>query len=166
MLRHGERPVTYEEFLRIALELRCAAASALERPRVGAACRAYTATVADVLAADTYAVRFRDARSGNLVDWNHPHATPLTFRDLVQHGDHLESLLAGWGGASGEWSRGQPYLALHCAGCERIVMIDGMRRLAWLASEEEIGQELFIVEQSGFHWPRSAADMGVVCACR
>jgi hypothetical protein len=166
MRRQREREVSYEGFLRTALELRCDAPSALERPRVGECCRAYRSNVADFLAGETYGVRYVDEATGRLVDREHANSSPLPFRTLLEKPEYVRAILDDWRGRSGEWDRSLPYLGLHCAGCDRVVVIDGMHRLAWLGSREEMGQELFVVELSGFRWRREAPDIGIVCACR
>jgi hypothetical protein len=166
MRRQFERPSTYEEFLRTALELRCNARSALERPRLAEAVRVYRTDVADLLAEETYPVRFVDERNGKLVESNHPSGSPVTIRELVANSQHVRALLGNWSGNGGDWDRGLPYLALHCAGCEKLVLLDGLHRVAWLASKEETGQALLVVELSGHRWRREAPEIGAICSCR
>jgi len=166
MRRESERPATYEDFLRTALELRCAARSALERPRLGELARTYRTDVAELLAGETYPVRFADEKSGRLVESNHPSGTPVTMRELVANTQHLRMLLGNWSGNSGDWDRNLPYLTLHCGGCDRIVLLDGLHRVAWLASKEETTQALLVVELSGLRWRREAPEVGAICGCR
>lgn len=165
LLRRSERPIAYGDFLSVAAQLRCSALSVGERPGAGEVCRQYETNIAEFFSTETYPVRFVNKTTQELVSYDHENATPIRFRDFLANPEYVKSVLTGWHGCTNEWDRRLPYMALHCGGCNRTVVIDGTHRLTWLGSSGGSDKQLFVVELSGYSWRRDAPDIGVICGC-
>lgn len=135
------------------------------RPGRDELARQYCCHSGPFLDTDTYPVRFTDPSGRELRDWNDADAQPIRFRDFVRHAVFRDSVLEGWYCPAMGPIRRAAVIAMHCAGCDRRVVIDGVHRLTWLAAYGSGNELLEVTELSGCRWPGHTPDMNVVCRC-
>ena len=155
---------TVEYYSRLQAE-DCRTLSARSWPGQGARTHEYLVSAADFLAGDVYLVRFVDRSRTRIVAWDDPQAAPITVREFARHPEFVREVLEDWSGAGPGPINNAELIVLHCSGCDRRIVIDGVHRILWIANQESAEATLRVTELSGAMWPRETPDLNVVCAC-
>ena len=157
-------PIKYTEFLAIA-ERCCTTLSRRARPALDEAAYRYESRFADFLNSNVYPVWFVNGARTTFVNYDDPAARAIKLSDLAGLpnlvGPHLE---IWYKPALGPVTTAC-FIALHCAGCGRRVLIDGVHRAVWLAVNVKADARVKVTELSGSRWPPGTPDLNVVCAC-
>lgn len=120
---------------------------------------------ASFLSAATYIVRFTDPAATRIVSYDDPAATPITVQEFAQNPQFAESVLKGWYQENlGEIIEAD-ITTMHCSGCDRRIVVDGVHRITWIASKNISTDKIRVTELSGLSWPHNMPDMSVVCTC-
>lgn len=164
MLRKNASEITiatWDELVRANVET----LSAPYRPTSAPLAFSYDCDAATFIAGETYLVRFTDRTGSRLVPYNDPTATPITLQNFVKNADFVDSVLTDWYKESLGAIDEVDIIVMHCSGCDRRVVIDGVHRITWIALNRLLTAKIKITELSGFSWPRDMPDMSVICAC-
>ncbi len=136
-----------------------------DRPALDLRARVYDCAAEDFLSEETYLVRFTDPTRTRLVNYDDPLAQPITIDDFSKNVTFAETLLNGWYKPElGQISHAS-LITMHCTGCGRRIVIDGVHHIVWIARHNRDSASVDVAEMSGRGWPRDMPDINVVCAC-
>lgn len=165
----ARRSISYEEFVALAGARNCRALSVKCRPLAGESCWRYECSLRDLLSSPVYPVWFVDKGGMKFLNYDDPDARPILLAELAGAGCSLGSEVRR---RLDEWYKpelGVPsracFVTLHCAGCGRRVLIDGVHRALWLIREGRLDVPVDVVELSGSTWQSCTPDLNVVCVC-
>ena len=145
---------------------RATALSRSYRPASDLKACVYDCAAEDFLSEETYLVRFTDPTCTRLVNYDDPLAQPITIDDFSKNPTFVEALLNGWYKPElGKISHAS-LITMHCTGCGRRIVIDGVHHIVWIARYNRGSASVEVTEISGRGWPRDMPDMNVVCACQ
>jgi len=154
----------YSSFIASAIRAQCRTASVAWRPRADEVAWNHVGTLGSLLESDTYPAWFIDLRGTGGAPFYSPDARPILFRDALQRSDFVAQFMAGYDRSRGA-IRSAALISVHCAACSQRVIVDGIHRLTWLASEGEAAAVVSLTELSGKDWSCRTPDMNIVCAC-
>ena len=164
MIRTNAREITVSDWVSHAAS-QARTLSVKYRPNSVALACTYECDAASFLSGATYLVRFTDPSGNRIVPYNDPVATPITIQRFAQNSQFADSVLKGWYQESiGEINEAE-VITMHCSGCDRRIVVDGVHRITWIASNNISTAKIRVTELSGLSWPQDMPDMGVVCSC-
>lgn len=158
--------LSYTNYREICNREQCRTISQFCRPDKNERAYSYATTVGEFLRHDTFPVRYQNKNSDDLVSYDHPEAQPIPYYEFVRREDFVRRTLVGWYDLSRGPIGKTRVITIHCCGCNRRIVIDGIHRLTWLGSQNEYDIELEVFELSGSDWPKCAPDINVVCICK
>jgi hypothetical protein len=157
--------ITYEEFRRQVYTAGCTAISATFRPQSAELAHTFFISVGELLSGNTYSVRSANPARTAFADYKDPDACALRFDELVASPLLIAKVLDERSALSSQPLTEANIVALRCARCSRRIVVDGLHRLARLASENAIDAPVHVCELSGENWPIDTPDFNVVCVC-
>ena len=125
----------------------------------------YTATVAEFLSEAIYLPRHVNPGGDRLLPWDHPQANPITARELAENPVFVREVLDDWYQEELGPITQAELAVLHCSGCDRRIIADGVHRVLWIATQGSANATLRVTELSGARWPKATPDFNVICAC-
>ena len=140
--------------------------SASARPNSAFLACTYESDLGQFLAYNTYMVRFTDPKGSRLVQYDDPAATAILIRDFLLNEVFVQSVVNDWYKPDLGEVEDADLITLHCSGCDRHIVIDGVHRTTWLGSRGKNTALIRVTELSGLSWPDNTPDMSVVCNCR
>lgn len=143
----------------------CIASSAWWRPQQNEQASVYRTTVGEFLDGRTYSCRCADAERSMFVPYDAEVARATLFTEILEAPSLLERVLAECADYGSKPLSEAPIVALHCAGCDRRIVVDGTHRLARLAIEGRQDASLDVLELSGHKWHAQTPDFNLVCQC-
>lgn len=158
--------ISYDEFCRRRNELGCRAGSAWCRPQSDEEAVTYTVVVSEFLNNRTYSCRCANAERTAFVGYNTPEARATLFVELLEFPALRNKVLDECAPWQDQPIHSATIVTLHCSGCDRRIVADGVHRLTRLASEGQCIALLNVLELSGRNWPAQTPDFNLVCACR
>lgn len=158
------REISEEEWTRVA-NARATTLSRSYRPASDLRACVYDCPAEDFLSEKTYLVRFTDSTRKRLVNYDDPCAQPITIDDFSKNPVFVETLLNGWYRSELGPISHADLVTMHCTGCGRRIVIDGVHHIVWIARHNRGSASIEVTEMSGRDWPRDMPDMNVVCAC-
>ena len=126
----------------------------------------YPATVAEFLSEAVYLPRHVSPGGDKLLPWDDPQANPISAGELAKNPDFVREVLDGWYQEELGPITQAELAVMHCSGCDRRIVVDGVHRFLWIATQGSTGAALRVTELSGARWPRETPDFNVVCVCR
>lgn len=136
------------------------------RPLRGSLAVTYRCRAIDFINQETYLVRFTTPDGTALAQWDDPTAKPITVRVFVKNPMFVRSVNGDRDPNAYGPLPSAKLITMHCATCDRRVVIDGVHRLVRIASESIENAVLEVTELSGAAWPPNVPDMGKICRCR
>jgi hypothetical protein len=158
--------IKYAEFLSAVNSAPCSTLSGSARPFVGETAYQYDCQIADLIQWPVYPVWFVNESHTEFIGYDQPNARPVRVEDLAMMDNLIQPMLASWCKSGVNNIDRAAVIILHCAGCERRVLIDGVHRIIWLLSRGRHDATVHVFELSGSQWPANTPDMNVVCSCR
>lgn len=164
-MSENRRRISYDDFLRAVCRAPCRTLSGRARPSEGEVAYQYDLPLAELVRRPVYPVWFVNEGATEFRNYDQPEARPMRIEKLAA----LDSLV---GPKLDQWYRadartiGEPsIIVLHCTGCDRRVIIDGVHRITWLLSRGNCATLVHVTELSGSRWPVGTPDLNVVCTC-
>ena len=125
----------------------------------------YTISAKDFLAGGVYLPRHASPGRNRLLPWYDPRANPITARELAENPGFVREVLDGWYQEELGPITQAELAVLHCSGCDRRIVADGVHRVLWIATQGSPDAALRVTELSGARWPKETPDFHVICAC-
>ncbi len=159
----GKRRIGYDEFWATVLR-HCQTQSGCARPAEGEMAYQYDCGLGDLVQIPLYTVWFVNDTRTEILDYNHPEARAIRAEELART-PLVRSRLERWFKADAGPITEAAVIILHCTGCNRRVLIDGVHRTIWLLSRGNHSAPVHVTELSGSRWPIGTPDLNVVCEC-
>lgn len=153
-----------DEFLRRKKDVGCRALSACYTPKDPKG-REIQCTVCELLSGNTYSCRAANADRTSFEEYNSPKACPTLFRDLVASPTLLDKLMEENKQYKDNILTCAELVSLHCQGCDKRIIVDGVHRLARLVNDDKMNASLKIIELSAESWGPDTPDFNLVCTC-
>jgi len=165
-VRIRRRRITYAEFWAAVCRAPTRALSRSARPSEGEVAYRYRCVLADFLAqGPVYPCWFVDRRGTRFVSYDDRRARAIRVEELAGLKGLLGGRMASWWGPPAAVLFRVDLVVLHCRGCNRRVIIDGVHRVMRLVSAGKLGAVVRVDELSGARWPVGTPDEDVICAC-
>ena len=160
-----KRRISYDDFLAVVLS-DCRTLSGTARPTEGEIAHQYDVRLADLLQ-NLYSVWFVDDSRTAILNYNDPGARAIRAEELAALSELLRPRLEACHKGSLHLSSITEVscIILHCTGCDRRVLIDGVHRTMWLLGRGKYSASARVTELSGSQWPVETPDLNVVCTC-
>lgn len=157
--------ISYESFCQIRDSSRCTATSAWYIPNLDKRAYSYRSTVAEFLSECPYSCRCTNSDRTDFTNYDSPDAHATKFTDLLKSPRLVEILSRERSEFIEHLLESAPILTLHCSGCDRRVIVDGLHRLVRMAVERRYSAVLQVTELSGREWQPDTPDLNLVCEC-
>jgi hypothetical protein len=157
----GKHRISYEDFLITALR-DCRTVSRTARPTEGEVAYEYDCRLEEFVRKPIYSARFVDDTRTQFRNYDNPEARAIRIEELARLSPLVRSQLEKW---STRDVTEISVITLHCTGCQRRVLIDGVQRTVLLLSRGETSALVHVTELSGARWPIGTPDLDVVCTC-
>ncbi len=161
----GKRPISYEDFLATVYRAPCQTLSGHARPCEGETAYQYDCQLTELIQRPLYPAWFVNEARTEFRNYNHPEARPIRVEELAALDLLVRSKLEPWYKPDLGVIAGASVIVLHCAGCDRRVLADGVHRTVWLLNYGKTSTMVHVTELSGMQWPRETPDLNVVCRC-
>lgn len=160
------RTISRDEFMRRARHAGCRAISTNYRPRQSEQARVFESTVGELISGPTYSAGGTDAARSAFRNYDDPAVCPIRIQELVACPALVAARLNENASLAHNPLLTADLVTLHCVGCDRRIVIDGIHRIIRLATEERYDVLVSITELSGAEWPINTPDLNIVCCCK
>lgn len=158
--------VSRDEFIGRAALAGCRALSANSRPALDEQARIYKCTLGQLISTLTYSAGGTDAARSCFLNYDSPDAHPIRIEELVTCPVLVNIRLSECASLADQPLSAADIVTLHCLGCDRRIVIDGIHRLVRLAHEKQYHASLTVTELAGAAWPINTPDFNLVCCCQ
>ena len=162
MLEHARKVTSCEWWSRV--KANCRTDSGKYWPIRDPEAYEYTCKASEFLKELTYLVCFTSKDGSRIVAFDDPEATAITVADFVKNELFVQHILNGCNLKEPVLSA--QLLVQKCTSCQRRLVIDGVHRLVYIASQGILNADLYVTELAGSEWPSEMPDLRVICACK
>ena len=157
--------ISYEDFLAAILSAPCRTLSGRARPSECEVSYRYHCQLAKLVQKPVYPVWFVNEGRTEFRNYGDPEACPIRIEELAALHRLICPILDQWRKSDKGPIVEPSVITLHCSGCDRRVLIDGVHRILWLLQHGPHAMKIHITELSGSRWPVDTPDLNVICTC-
>jgi hypothetical protein len=161
----NKRLISYDDFLAEVCRAPCLACSGYVRPSVGEATCKYDCQLRELIQVPVYPVWFVNGERTEFRNYDNPEAHAIRVEELAAMTLLVRQMLDKWYKADLGAITEASVVILHCTGCARRVLVDGVHRTIWLLNQGRTEIIMHVIELSRSKWPVGTPDLNIVCTC-
>ena len=165
MTHFNRRIINYDDFLTAVCRAPCRTVSGNARPSEDEASYRYDIQLTELIQRPVYPVWFVNRERTEFRKYDHPEARPIRVEELAALHQLVCRKLNPWYRSDEGSIIRASVIILHCAGCNRRVLVDGVHRVLWLLRYGALTTQINVTELSGSQWPVGTPDLNVICTC-